>query len=161
MNNRIVVQSKPGVRLSTSALMRWDGWLSTSSNMGKPPLQHESYGMTKHCLTDTFTRQLNISKYCWDRALAWMTLVWVSVAMMFVLFPRRSKLRQDTHLPNVSTPVVKLVLCAAEKALQRSKNYTTHTKKKKDISETCTKVVQMNFTLREPTSSNTTPTPEL
>lgn len=29
----------PGVRLMASVLIRCDGWLSTSSNMGRPPLQ--------------------------------------------------------------------------------------------------------------------------
>lgn len=32
----------PGVRLSTSVLIRWDGWLSTNSNIGRP-LQLETF----------------------------------------------------------------------------------------------------------------------
>lgn len=32
----------PGVRLMASVLIRCDGWLSTSSNMGRPPLQQDN-----------------------------------------------------------------------------------------------------------------------
>lgn len=36
----------PGVRLSTSVLIRWDGWLSTNSNIGRP-LQLETFSREK------------------------------------------------------------------------------------------------------------------
>lgn len=33
----------PGVRLMASTLTMWEGWLSTSSNMGRPPLLQDSW----------------------------------------------------------------------------------------------------------------------
>lgn len=78
----------PGVRLSTSVLIRWDGWLSTNSNIGRP-LQLE-----------TFSRE----KQKWK----------VNQKHKHKQTTKNSHFK---YLTNLCTPVIKIILCLTEEAL--------------------------------------------
>lgn len=75
----------------------WEGWLSTSSNMGRPPL-----------LQDSWKRQTIISS-CTNSSVGKVNSYrWVKGAT-------------ETYPSYAHTPVVKLVLCSAEETLTESK----------------------------------------
>lgn len=76
----------------------WDGWLSTSSNIGRPPLLHDSYNRRTSMLwrTNSSNRKVMLNMSGGSNKRAVFT---------------------ETYPSYAHTPVVKLVLCSAEETL--------------------------------------------
>lgn len=73
----------------------WEGWLSTSSNMGRPPLLQDS--CKRQTIISSCTNSSKVNSYRWVKGAT------------------------ETYPSYAHTPVVKLVLCLAEETLTERK----------------------------------------